>query len=320
MNVVCPLCTSANVLLTEKIKVADLMGLYKEGEIPPLELDVTSEFDSLTEIGFYHCLDCDLQFFYPMVTGSELFYEKLQEFKWYYMDDKDEYEYASQFINQSDVVLEIGSGKGSFAKRISVKHYTGLELSQTAIELASKDGILVLHQSIQNHANTNGEKYDVVCAFQVLEHIAGIRSFITSSIACLKPGGLLIYSVPSADSFVSMVTNNVLNMPPHHMSWWSDECLSSVARIFGIELVEIKHEKLIGIHRQVYAFSIVLESLRKLLGVERKLLDRSVRHKILEKIAKSGGRFLAKGLLDPRVLPDGHSVNVVYQKPNKHNR
>jgi hypothetical protein len=63
-----------------------------------LKSDISKEFGDVKKIGYYQCIDSDLRFFYPMVTGSENFYEHLQKIEWYYMDEKDEYDYAKNFI------------------------------------------------------------------------------------------------------------------------------------------------------------------------------------------------------------------------------
>jgi SAM-dependent methyltransferase len=251
-----------------------------------------------------------------MITGTEAFYEKLQKFDWYYMDDKSEYNYASQWIKPSDLVLEIGCGKAAFSDKITAKEYIGLEFSQNAKLLANKPNLVILNESIEEHANKHKEAYSIVCAFQVLEHISDIHSFIKASIDCLKPGGLLIYSIPSADSFIYCAKNNILNMPPHHISWWSDRALNYVSNLFGLKLVDIHHEKLSEIHKRWYSSLIISQALEKIVGFHRhqRLIDLSLGYKILLKISSFGGAWLAKGLGDPKVLPNGHSVTVVYQK------
>lgn len=311
----CPLCLGPNVLLNEVIEVVNVVEIYQNGPLPNLGIDVASEFGDLKEIRFLHCQDCDLRFFDPMVTGSEEFYEQLQGFTWYYRDEKDEYHFARQFIRESDAILEIGSGKGAFAKMIPTRHYTGLEFSRRAIEAAAHDGIEVLNQSIQKHAESHECQYDVVCGFQVLEHVSDTYSFIESSVACLKPGGLLVFSVPSYDSFVSLVVNNATNMPPHHVTWWSDKCLESIAGIFNLERVGIHHEQMMNSYEPTYAFTLALITLKNILNEDRKLVDLSAKHRALEKIARFGGKVLEHNMLDPRVLPSGHSVNAVFRKP-----
>jgi 2-polyprenyl-3-methyl-5-hydroxy-6-metoxy-1,4-benzoquinol methylase len=311
MSIVCPLSGSSNVTLIEQINASDLIKMYNQA----LQADISKEFGDVKQIGYYHCIDSDLRFFYPMVTGSEKFYEHLQKNPWYYIDDKAEYSYANNFIKESDLVLEIGCGRGAFSQKISTKKYVGLEFSLKAKEIAFSKGIIIENESIESHSVAHPAKYDVVCAFQVLEHISEIRSFIESSIKALKPGGLLIYSLPSADSFLSLITNNFFNMPPHHVSFWSDKSLKHIAEIFGMKIVNIEHEKLAEWDKVSWASSIILESLRNWLGFQSGLLDMSLKYKVLEKISLLTGEILAKGLINPKVLPQGHSVNVVYQKP-----
>lgn len=310
MNSCCPLCHSENVHGTEKIHVDDLVKSYNK----MLGDSISDEFISIKDISFMHCEECDLDFFDPAITGSEKFYQKLHKFDWYYMDEKDEYDYAKRFINEGDSVLEIGSGKGAFSKQIKSKNYIGLEFSNEAITIAANDDIAILNELIQEHAANNSNKYDVVCAFQVLEHVSDIKSFIESSIKCLKPNGTLIYSVPSADSFISLAPNGILNMPPHHISWWSDKTLAKITDLFEIQLVDIYHEQLADIHKQWYASIVAMRAINNLLGRTQPLLDRSILTNLLMKISYLTGLFYKQGLDNRLILPRGHSVTAVYRK------
>ena len=313
MTVFCPLSGSDQVVLLEKITQDTLVKMYQK----KIGNSIMSEFDNVREIGFYHCPESDLKFFYPMVTGSESFYENLQDIDWYYLDEKEEYEYAARYIQPSDVVLEIGCGKGAFAEKITAREYVGLEFSRKAQTSASQKNIKVLNESIEQHSIDRAKKYSVVCSFQVLEHVAEIHSFIEASIKCLKPGGLLIYSVPSADSFVSSIKNYVLNMPPHHLSWWSDKSLQHISDIFALKVIDIHHEKLAEIHKQWYSYSILIKALENTIGYksDKLLIDRSWLYQIMSMTSVLGSKWLKKGLVDSKALPNGHSVTCVYQKP-----
>jgi hypothetical protein len=82
-----------------------------------------------------------------------------------------------------------------------------------------------------------------------------------------------------------------------------------------MKIVNIEHEKLADIHKVWWASSIILESLRNWLGFQSELIDMSLKYKVLKKISLLTGEVLAKGLINPKVLPEGLSVTVVYQKP-----
>jgi len=306
----CPLCGATNTTLLEKINAADVAEIFRKS----FDYDLSVEYGEVEKLSFCHCLNCDLRFFHPMITGSEAFYDVLKPNEGCYCEDKSEFEYAKQYIGGSDAVLEIGCGKGAFAKKISPRHYLGLEITQKAVQMARDDGINAEKETIQSHASHSSGKYDVVCAFHVLEHVAEVHSFIKSSVACLKSGGLLIYSTPSADSFVSLLTNPLLNIPPHHVTWWSDKCLNYVAEGFGLSVVDLEHEVLADRNRRMYARLIVLESLKSLAGIKPSLINRSLKYRIVSKIANMGARLLEKGLNDRRVLPWGHAVTAVYRK------
>lgn len=79
MSIVCPLSGSSNVTLIEQINASDLIKMYNQA----LQADISKEFGDVKQIGYYHCIDSDLRFFYPMVTGSEKYYEHLQKNPWY---------------------------------------------------------------------------------------------------------------------------------------------------------------------------------------------------------------------------------------------
>ena len=63
-----------------------------------------------------------------------------------------------------------------------------------------------------------------------------------------------------------------------------------------------------------YRHAGVRRRLAALLGFSESILDSSLSARLLSKVAARIGRFYAKGLNDPRLLPSGHSVTAVYRK------
>ncbi|HEY0057426.1 MAG TPA: class I SAM-dependent methyltransferase [Pedobacter sp.] len=312
MAVLSPLTQKDNTELIEDIKTSDLLALYRK-----LGFSELKELEPFESIGLYRCLDTDLRFFYPQATGEAEFYEILQQNDWYYLDNKSEYAFADSLIKEGDKVLDVGCGRGQFGSKIFSKaHFTGLEFNDEAIKKATAAGLHVVKQSIEEHSIENEGQYDMVTSFQVLEHIGNSRDFIRASLSAVKPGGSLVVSVPSYDSLVSVQLNNTLNLPPHHMSWWSDKALENLAGLFDMELFTIHHEELDSAHKQWYSFLLIAEALKKMISFKsgKKVIDRSLSLKAIHGVAKVLSPLLAKGLIDQRMTPYGHSVTAVYRK------
>jgi len=309
----CPLCASSEANCLENIKVNELDRLYRS----ETGYSAGALFGDLKTIALCRCGRCDLLYFFPMVPGTQEFYESLQKFVWYYFDDKPEFNFASRYIKNSDSVLEIGAGKGSFAKKIPSNLYTGLEFSDQAIMFAQKNGIRLVAQSIEDYSKENANKHDVVCNFQVLEHVSDVNSFLSSSLTCLKPGGLMIISVPAADSFSRYVRNFCLDLPPHHLTRWTDLALTNVARQYGLDLVTIHHENLQDPHKIFYAKTIFSNAFFGLFGKSYRSIDLSFSSGLIGKVSAIFGRIFSKGLVSDDLLPRGLSLVAIYRKPNQ---
>jgi SAM-dependent methyltransferase len=310
MDISCPLCKRRELSILEQINVEDLKQLYKKN----LALDISDELGDCKTIFYYKCQDCDLQFFYPLITGSESLYEKLMKFDWYYLEDKEEYEISKKYIKNSDKVLEIGCGNGLFTKKIDSNDYTGLELSTHAQKNAQNKGINVLNQTIEIHSRDHSNLYSIICAFQVLEHVNDPQSFLKGSIDCLKDGGLLILSVPSEDSFLKNATNNPLNLPPHHITRWSDLALENIAKLFYIELVHLEHEPLADIHIRWYSRIFFMKNVAKVFPLKIGLINNTLPFTFFSKITYIPALFYSAFLKKSERKPRGHSVLVILKK------
>lgn len=300
----CILCNSRVIDNIEKIDIKSLIKLYSK----MTNIDFSYLLNGNTKLMYNQCRKCGLKYFTPLIVGDEKFYNSFQEIDWYYMNEKEEYQYAKKFIKNNNKVLEVGCGKGAFARIVPTNCYVGLDLSEKAKKMASKNGVKIKNESIELHAQNHKNYYDVVCSFQVLEHVSNPFSFLNSSIQTLKKGGLLIIAVPSEDSFLRHVTNGILNMPPHHISRWSDDTLNYLIKIFDLELIEIYHEKIQKIHRRYFLSTLISN-----IFLKPKLVDLNIRRKIVSKVSSLLARFVEKNI-KKEFLPNGHSVIGVYRR------
>lgn len=304
-NNACLLCGNEAPRVLQRIPSATLIEAYRAeiGIVPSVPVDA---------LLYLTCDDCGLKFFSPPVTGDERFYAQLQKISWYYNAGKQEFRMAASRIGASHDVLEIGAGRGLFAREIRPASYTGLEFSPTAIEMAAASGVHLLAQSIEQHAEDHSARYDVVCAFQVLEHVEDPRSFLRAAARCLKPKGRLMASVPAEDGFARDAYWDVLNMPPHHVTRWTDAALRSVARICGLNAVELIHEPLGGNMRRAYARAEADRWLAQRLGFEPQLIDARLKSPGFRTASAVISAGVRRYLSISKRQRQGHAVLAVY--------
>ena len=239
----CVMCESNHVIKIRSFSKCDLVAAYERRHGIDVSGCLTTDF-----LDLFCCEACDVRFFSPPSTGDVAFYRALSKLKGYYMEEKAEFCIARKMIVPGNRVLEIGGGQGGFAGQLEGVDYVGLEFNDEAVESARARGVRILNEPLEQHVLNNRAGYDVVCAFQVLEHIALPRQMLQNALACLKPGGRLILSVPSHDSFLKAAPNLVLNMPPHHVTLWSDRALLGLGGTFGCKVEDLVHEPIAPYH------------------------------------------------------------------------
>ncbi|MBX6374269.1 MAG: class I SAM-dependent methyltransferase [Acetobacteraceae bacterium] len=193
-------------------------------------------------IGLYRS-PCGLMFFHPRVEGDAAFYGGFYRYWQVHAKigrtagERVEYRAAAAHVRPGDRVLEIGAGSAAFARHLPEgAHYVGLD--PHAGEYLGAEGIRA--ETVEDHAAHHSEAYDVVCAFQVIEHVAEPRALAEGMLRCLRPGGLLILVAPLWPSAITRVPNFVLNAPPHHLSWWNERAFAALARVLGLDPVAIE--------------------------------------------------------------------------------
>jgi SAM-dependent methyltransferase len=94
-----------------------------------------------------------------------------------------------------DALLEIGCGNGFFLEEALNQGYAnvfGVEPSQDAVTRARPEIRKNIICDIMRKGLFEEEQFDVICMFQVLDHIADPASLLEECVRLLKPGGLLL--------------------------------------------------------------------------------------------------------------------------------
>lgn len=174
---------------------------------------------------------CGLAFFEPMLAGDEVFYVDLHRRGGFgpILDSprhvRAEFRRVAELVQPGEKVLDVGCGEATLAPYLAHATYVGLEPHAHAT--AAKSGIRC--ETIAQHAASHPDEYDVVCASHVIEHVSDPLGFARDLAQCVKPGGHLCIVVPSRVSALTEIPNFVLNAPPNHLSWWSEDALQTLA-------------------------------------------------------------------------------------------
>ena len=244
MNVQCPLTKRYNTQRVAEIPVQYITEGYKK----ELGVDVSRFLGRLETVHIYRCNDTGYRFYHPEnIFGDAAFYAELQKISFYYAKWTWEHEMAWKNIEPGSSVLEVGCGTGCFMQSLVQRGFSivGLELNEAAVNVCRSKGLTVWNELLEQHQGNHRNRYDVICCFQVLEHVYDVHSFITCCLECLKPGGRLIVAVPNNNPwYFKYDQRHLLNLPPHHSGLWNKESFESLPRFFNLTLIQIMIEPL----------------------------------------------------------------------------
>lgn len=236
-----PVTKTGQTKIIDTFFTEDIVRLYRQQE----NLDVADFFRFGETVYLLECEDTGYRFYFPFeVAGDEDFYQKLKieadkKGLEYDRDWSPDHDFAFTQIETDEKLLEIGCNTGKFLEKIREKtdFAEGAEFNPIAAETARKKGLRVRNIDITELVETEAETFDVVCGFQVLEHITNIEPFLSAAIKLLKKGGKLIFSVPNNEPYFQRFSKyEVLNLPPHHVGMWNLESFEKLTNFYEISL------------------------------------------------------------------------------------
>jgi methionine biosynthesis protein MetW len=149
-------------------------------------------------------------------------------------------------------VLDIGCGTGSvalIANRDKENEVWGIEPDPERAALARARGIRVECGRLDRAFPDRHPPFDVVVLADVLEHVAAPGEFLGLAIAALKPGGLILLSVPNVAHWT--VRLNLLRgrfdytetgiLDATHLRWFTEKTIRALCRNRGLDVLDVRH-------------------------------------------------------------------------------
>lgn len=134
------------------------------------------------------------------------------------------------YIKPSDKLIDFGCGGGYLLKHLNCSEKIGIEINEQARQIATENGIHTVH-FINDIADSWA---DVIISCHALEHTSRPLDEITHLKDKLRPGGLIVFVVPSEGVFNAFDPKN----PDHHLYTWSPMCLGNLFQQAGFSVLE----------------------------------------------------------------------------------
>ncbi|KPK81461.1 MAG: hypothetical protein AMS27_15460, partial [Bacteroides sp. SM23_62_1] len=197
---------------------------------------------------FVQCMSCSFVYADPFIAGTNYFYSlayhsnaSYYEWKWEYQVTYDDIESFIKKNNSQKInLLEVGAGNGAFIKKISPRFIPKekvmcIEFSDYGRKEILKYGINCISEDLKN-INTNkfSIKFDIICMFQVLEHLDRLHVVFENLNKLSNEEALLYIAVPNNKHREFYDEHrSYFDIPPTHISRWNIESFKVLGERYG---------------------------------------------------------------------------------------
>lgn len=216
-KVCCPICKNdryKEIFILDKFRYVECKNCLSVYNNPQMVLSVSLDYDIYRN---------------KLVKPSKVLRTKLSEIK---------YQQIQEHTPKKGRLLDVGCGMGTLLK-VFEKHGWKTEGVDPDSPVKRKNISKVYFESFWSK-----EIYDCITFYGVLEHINHPQIFIDKALTLLKPNGLIVFEVPSADSFLMEYIKKQPFSPyrfiehGRHLSFFSREAIKSMCK--GLKIIDIK--------------------------------------------------------------------------------
>jgi 2-polyprenyl-3-methyl-5-hydroxy-6-metoxy-1,4-benzoquinol methylase len=217
------------------------------GEIPPVNcFGGRASTAVFSGDGLYACNDCHLYFRHPGISSDQYMTyndRSLEDYWDYDAEQRTDWRIANAFIKdhvpEHGRILDVGCWKGAFLAGLPGAYARfGIEAHVAASADAIKQGIVLVGRDMAA-LRENNDAFDIITAFDVVEHVQDPLAFLCNLSSSLKQEGHLILSTGNTDSFVWKMMKSkywYVNLA-EHVSFVNPRWCFSAARHAGLRII-----------------------------------------------------------------------------------
>ena len=142
-------------------------------------------------------------------------------------------------------VLEVGSAYGYFLNILKDKYKVvkGLEIFKDAADYARKEFDIDVKDTDLLDWNFDREKYDLVCMWDVIEHLYSPQKYLSKISENMNKGGILAFTTGDIGSTVAKVRGKNWRQihPPSHAHYFNRDTIEKLLNQNGFKLLNFGH-------------------------------------------------------------------------------
>jgi 2-polyprenyl-3-methyl-5-hydroxy-6-metoxy-1,4-benzoquinol methylase len=213
-------------------------------------IQTTHVFHNAHELNLVKCTQCDLVYLNPQPLAVEIdnIYSEEYFLRWYSTEEKREFSksFFRGLVEKLDLLpshgqklLDVGCGMGFFLE--VAREYgwdcKGLDISSYAVQHCRKQLGLDVYHGVLESMNFDKQSFDIITAFDFLEHITDLSRFLSATRDFLKEHGTFVTLVPNYDNpvflwdkYMCKIKKIPLPNVPEHLTYFTSHTLTSLLR------------------------------------------------------------------------------------------
>jgi len=232
MDIICPSCNSNHIVCIGRIPQTNIFAGNK--------LTI-----SLPNSNLYKCRGCNLYFKWPRLNKQQLdmLYRNGNPKIWQYdLRDRKDWQIAKNWITRKvnkGSILDVGCWDGGFLQNLNgYYNLYGVEINPFAAKRAQAKGIQIIADNI-SEIKCFPFNFDVITAFDLIEHVEYPLNFIASLTQITKKDGYIIISSGNTDSITWKISGSRYwyCALPEHMSFTNFKWYRYMAKKLNLEIV-----------------------------------------------------------------------------------
>jgi SAM-dependent methyltransferase len=204
------------------------------------------------EFTLQHCASCGVRHWSPLAHPGAAFYEEekspiyrdLHEGK----ERPDDPRFTRFFREHPDLrgirALDVGCSDGAFLAQLAAKgnEVWGIDIDTRALEVARARGLTNVFRAevpdLVARARREQVTFDLITAFDVIEHLADPVAAVRDLASLLAPGGRFVVTVPNRRRL--MADAMPIDFPPHHFFRFDADSLRETMARAGLTAVTVE--------------------------------------------------------------------------------